>query len=273
MAGDDAASSGVKHRPVQRVRGNTHQFTQHARRQPGVAVQGNHVGRVRRRLRAPAQIDKSCVGLPGQQRDQLFKLAALALPANPALLAVGPAALPVQQQEAARHNGVRDRVVGMVQLERVDLCHRLGQQRRIAGQMRLTGVGEVAEQGVLGVALAVGQVVALKLLRERPDAGQIAQHHRYHHQHPVLRRDAVGQRQPRRATRRQRFDDQPVDDGHHRFAGRPQRRQAQQQLGRGAAAQGRELGDEPGRQADAAQRHRRQVGGQCAAPNQVGPGQ
>ena len=203
MAGDDAASSGVKHRPVQRVRGNAHQFTQHARRQPGVAVQRDHVGRVRGRLRALTQVDKSRIGLlPGQQRDQLFKLAALALPANPALLAVGPAALPVQQQEAARHNGVRERVVGMLQLKRVDLCHRLGQQSHIAGQMGLAGVGEVAEQGELGVALAVGQVVALKLLRERPDAGQIAQHHRYHHQHPVLRRDAVGQRQPRRATRR-----------------------------------------------------------------------
>ena len=53
------ALAGVQPRAVLWVRGNRHQFTQAPGRQFGVAVQRNHVGRVRGQLRQLAQIDET----------------------------------------------------------------------------------------------------------------------------------------------------------------------------------------------------------------------
>jgi hypothetical protein len=102
VAADDATRFGVDQRPVVRVSGHAHQLAQSARWQLRVTVESDDVGRVRGDLRLEAEVEEQAGLAGGQHGHQLFDLAALALPADPALFGVAEAALAVQQDEARR---------------------------------------------------------------------------------------------------------------------------------------------------------------------------
>ena len=104
VAANDAAHAGIPARLVHRVRGHAHQRAQAARWHLGVGVERHEVPRVKRRTRQRAQINERPVARFHQCPNQLFELATLAFPANPALFTVAEAAFTVQQQET-RHVG------------------------------------------------------------------------------------------------------------------------------------------------------------------------
>ena len=190
----------------------------------------------------------------GQRGHQLFELAALALPADPALLGLAEVTAAVQQQEAWRAAGRRSRraigrainrainrapgrapsrrpnrrVAGVGSEPRVaavqcgDLALGQRQPGPVGGKLGRAGVGPVGQQRKLSLRFGVGQVVQVQAAHQRPDAVGAGQHRRHHHHHPVLGRDAVVERQPRQRIGPGRFADQAVDQCHHRFGGRKQ---------------------------------------------------
>ena len=257
VAGDDAPPRRVNARPVQRMRGDAHQLTQRAWRQHRVAVERDDVGRAWRRACVRAQVHERALGGARQQRHQLLQLAALALPADPALFAHRPLALPVQQQEA-RH---RARVACG---QRHDGGVGLRQQRCVGVRALAVGVGKVGEQGKLRMGFAIGQVMAFQALHQGLHGVAVTQHRRQHDQHAVFDRDAVGQCQAWQPARWHRFADQAVQRGEHGLAGRPQR-QRRAQRPRQRRQVGRGDGHETPGQADRARHQGRQPEGQCDA--------
>ena len=215
VARRDAALRQVDARQVQRVCRHADQFTQAAGGQLGVAVERDDVGRARRRLRREAQVDEWRRG--GRRRigrepvDQLLQLAALALPADPALLGLAEAAAPVQQQKA--RGCARCGRVACVQ--RLHCGHGRRKQRRVGVGVLGIGIGRVGEQRELRVRFQVSQVMTLELARERLDALHAAHQGRHDDQHPVFGRDAVAQRQARQAPRAGGLADEPVDERDH----------------------------------------------------------
>ena len=266
VAGDHAALLGVHPWPVQRVGCNAHQFAQHARRQHGVAVQGDDVGRAGAGPRGAAQVQEMMAGAAGQQRHQLLQFAAFALPAYPALFTFTPLPGTVQQQKTLRRAS-HGRVACV---QAFNGGPRLVQQGFVAGRGGSAGVGVVGQQCKLRMGFAVGQVVAFQALHQRGDGGGVAKHGRHHHQHAVRRRYAVGQRQARQAARRHRLTDQPVQPGAQHLAGRPQRQQRAQcapcGAGVGRAQRNNSPGQGRGAQAERGQQRRqRQLLPACAA--------
>ncbi|MDZ7589757.1 MAG: hypothetical protein U5L05_03510 [Rubrivivax sp.] len=100
-----AAAVGAELRRILRVRGHAHQFAQAARRQMRVAVQRHQVGGAGRHVGELAKVDERLPRHAGQRGDELFELAALAFPADPAAFGGAILALAVQQQEARRGTG------------------------------------------------------------------------------------------------------------------------------------------------------------------------
>src|SRR5206468_9762775 len=95
------ARERVDDRLVVRVRGHDDELAQPARRQLGVAVERDDVARAGLDARGRAEVDeggRARIGHTrfGDSRDQLLELAALALPAYPALLGFAEHALAVQ---------------------------------------------------------------------------------------------------------------------------------------------------------------------------------
>ena len=262
------APAGIEQRPVLRVGGDGHQLTQPAGWQLAVAVERDQVGRGAGQPRQLAQGHEArrrgaggCGrrrGL-GQRGHQQLKLAALALPADPGLFALAVLARPVQQDEARR--GARRHRVALVQgLER---AAGLVQRRGVGGAVFGGGIGPVTEQRKLRAGLGVGQVMQVQAVHQPLDGGGRAQHRRDGHQHPVLGRDALAQRQPRQMPGLGRFTDQAVDHRHHRLRRRQQHQQRRQRGPAGGPGQGcRQAGQRPGQQRAGAQRQRAQVGGQ-----------
>ena len=261
-------------RLVQRVRRQAHQFAQGTGRQHGVGIQRDDVGRAFARLRAGAQVHEGPFGPPGQQRDKLLQLAALAFPADPALFTGRPLALAMQQQEAPG----RIRAARMAGFQRFDRRAGFREQRQVLIGLLRGGVGKVGEQGKLRVRLAVGEVVTFQATGQRLDGGAAGDQRRQYHQYRVFGRNARRQFQPRQAAGGHGFADQAVDGSDYGFAGRPQRQQGAQQPqrrdqlppigdGRGPGHEGRAQGE--GAQAQADQQHRH---GRAAQACAVQPG-
>ena len=266
IARQHAAAGHVHAGQVQRVRGHPDQRAQRSGRQHGVAVEGDHVQRASSRARVRAQIHKRGIGCRcrcghrrrlGQHTQQLLQLAALALPAHPALLRVRPLAFAVQQQKAPPlHPRSMQRIAS---LQRVQSRHRLGHQRRIPVYLGGRGVGKISQQGKLRLGLVIGQKVQFQLAHQIGQGGRVAQQRRNHHQHPVLRRYAIGQRQARQALRLHGLADQPVQHRNHRLTGRPQGQKSHQpQHLHGRSGQS-VLRHKPSRQTDAAERQHTQI--------------
>ena len=253
VAFDDAPCLRVDARQVGRVRGNRHQRTQGAWRQQRVGIQHHDVRRAGSRFRQRAQVDESerRRRRHRQQRDQLFDLAALALPTHPAAFFCAPHALSVQQQETRRAVG-QGCVLGVQGRDRVT---RTGQQRAVGVEAFAGGVGKVRQQRVLGPGFVAGQVVAFDLCRQHVDARAAAQQAGHHHQGVVLCRDTVLESQPRYTPRRQPFAQQPVP-GRNGDLGRRQQHQQKHRDDADDAVAGRPLGQR--RQGHC---HQRQGGG------------
>ena len=285
VARHHALAAGVQARLVVGVGGHADQFAQTPGRQLGVAVQGQHMARAGGQARLLAQVCEGraggrgqgggglgvgrAVGGADQGGDELFELAAFALPADPALLADAELALPVQQHKARCGVALRQRAFRAL-VQRPDRGAGLGQQRGVALQVRTVGVGPVAEQGELGVTLGVGQGVQVQAVDQLGHRRRVAEHGRDHHHHPLLGRNAIGQAQSRLVPRRRRFADQTVDNGHQRFGAWHQHQQPDQP-GRPARRRPRprpraEVQQQPGAQPQAAGAQQPQVGRQGQAP-------
>ena len=231
---------------------DAHQLAQAAGGKLRVAVERDDVRRVRRDARGLAQVEERTGVTGGQRGDQLLQLAALALPAEPALFGAAEAPHAVQQDEArclALGGGV-----AIVEL--ADLCDGGFEKLVVTGDAGCIGIGPVAQQGELRMALRVGEVVQLQVVRQRAGGRFAAQQARDHHHHPVRRRDAFGQRQARQVVRSHRLADQAVDHRHHRLGGREQHQHDAQhgQPERHAGQLGRVAQQQPG---DARQGHQR----------------
>ncbi len=197
VAAGHPAPAGIKPGLILRMRRHAHQLAQAAGGQLGVAVQRHDVGCAGCDARRFAQIQKHAAAAFGQRGNQLLQLAALALPAYPALLALAEAALAVQHDETGRHT-----VLGRIQgVERRGLAHCLGQQPGIASSLGAAGVGPVGQQRKLGVAFGVGKVVQLQPPHQCFGGSGAGQHGGDHHHHPVVGRNAVRQGQPRQILR------------------------------------------------------------------------
>ena len=221
VAADDAAHARIPARLIHRVRRHAHQRAQTARWHLGVGVECHEVTCARRGPRQRAQIDKGPVAGLHQRPHQLFELATLAFPTDPALFAFAEAALTVQQQKTRR--------IGRCFVLCVQRLHALLRRTQQGGVVRLhlgLGISVVTEQRKLRMALGVGQRVLLKLGQQRQQRGRCAQHHGHHHQGAVVGADATRERQSRQAHRRHRFTHQPVDHRHHGFADGPCRQHA-----------------------------------------------
>ena len=203
-------------RLVVRMRGDADEIAQATRRQARIAVEREHVAHGVGDARRRAHVDER-TGRPfGQHRQQLLELAALALPADPALLRFGEAALAMQQQEAKRPV----RLHRIERVEPLDLVARRGEQCFVAFGVLACGVGPVGQQRELHAAFRIGEVVQLQLVRQLGTRGRPAEHGRYDDQRAVLVGDAGEQCQPRQAARPRRFADQPVDHRDRHLGGR-----------------------------------------------------
>ena len=166
VARRDTALRHVNARQVERVRRHADQFTQAAGWQLRVAVERDDVGQAGHRLRHDAQVDerrrveRRRVGR--KPADQLLQLAALALPADPALLGLAELAAPVQQQKARWCAGS----VRVACIQRLHRRHGCGEQRRVGIGVRGIGIGQVGEQRELCVRFEVCQVMPFELQRE-----------------------------------------------------------------------------------------------------------
>ena len=195
------APAGIELRPVLRVGGDGHQLAQTAWRQLGVAVEREHVGCGAGQPGQLLQVDEARwrgAGQTGGRRGvgqrghQHLEFAALALPAYPGLFGLAVATLAMQQDEA----GCFARCHGIALVEGLQRGAGCVQRRGVSGAVFGGGVGPIAEQRKLRAVLAVGQVMQVQAVHQAADGGSRGQHCRDDHQHAVLRRDALAQRQP-----------------------------------------------------------------------------
>ena len=148
------------------VRSDTYQRAQPPWRQLGVAVQRQDVAGAGRRLRQLAEVCERFGVAFDEGDNQLLELAALAFPADPALLADAEPARPMQQQKARRVT----EGAGMTRIEFADRLPRQRQQGVVVGRVLGLSVGPVAQQRELGVAFRIGQVMKQQAARERGDS-------------------------------------------------------------------------------------------------------
>ncbi len=208
-----APAAGVQTGLVVGVLGHAHQRAQAARWQLRVAVQREQVARAFRHASELAQRHERPRLFGHQRCRQLFKLAALAFPADPAALGGAQRAVPMQQQEAWRFSFAH----GVVFVQCRELGHRLGKDGLVTRQVRAVGVGKVAEQRKLRVGFGVGQKVEVQAVHQGRHRGRAAQQRRDHHHHASMLRYALGQQVARQVRGPRRFGDQPVDHRHHRL--------------------------------------------------------
>ena len=214
----DAPAVGREARPVVRMRGDADEVAEAPGRQPGVAVEREHVAHAGPDRGDPAQVDEGAGRIFGQHPEQLFELAALPLPADPALLRFGEAAFAVQQDEAGRFAFVD----GIERIQPFDRLHRRVEQYSVVRRVLRVRVGPVAEQRELNPPFRIGEVVQLQQVRQRRARFRLGQHGRDDDHRPVLRRDAGREGEARQVAGSRRLADQPVDDGDGRFGSRKQ---------------------------------------------------
>ena len=252
---------------VLRVRRYADQFAQASRWQLRVAVERDDVAGLLAKARDLPQVQEGAGGSGGKPGKQLFELAALALPADPALLGLAKSTLAVQQQKARRGDIFRRRS-GM---ERVDFLYQAGrvrQQRLVRDGARAIGVAPVAQQGKLGLWLRIGEVVQAQAIDQPAYRFQFSQHGRNDHQHPVLRRDARQQGQASHVFGWCRLADQTIDQGHHGLGGGEQHQQGADQGQPGQGRDGAMLAQQPGRQPEGADQDRAKIDSRRSAAHQ-----
>ena len=270
------ARDGVDLRLVVRVRGHADEIAQAAGWQLCVAVERDDVTSAGLCARPFAEVDErpwcdragsEC----GEQFDQLLELAALALPADEALLGFAEGACAVQHDEARRAVGRR----GVTRIQRGDVAHRGVEQGCVRRERGGVGIGPVGQQRELCVTLRVGEVVQFEPVGELVGRAAARQHAGDHDHHAVLGRNAVRKREARQSARARRFADQPVDDRDHRLRGREQQQQrrdeAQPQRHIGVAQRLAVRHQHPGDEADRARCQRAEVGGQGEAESGLLP--
>ena len=121
------------------------------------------------------------------------------------------------------------------------------------------GIGKISQQGKLRVGFAVGQKVQFELAHQTGQGGRVGQQGRNHHQHPVLRRYAIGQRQAGQVLRLHGLADQAMQHRNHGFTGRPERQKCQQPQRRPGCAGQSVVRHKPTGQPEAAQRQHTQI--------------
>ena len=189
------------------------QFAQSAWWQLSVAVERHNITRACRDAGRLRQLQEG-TPRPGRQcRDQPFKFAPFALPANPALLAGTELARAMQHDKTRRHSGLRR----ITLIERADRGAGVDEQRRIRCQLLRVCVGPVAEQRKLCLRFGVCEVVQFQPARQFAQGRQAREDCRDHHHDAVRSRDAVGQCQAWQVLRQDRLANQPVHHGHHGF--------------------------------------------------------
>ena len=209
VAADDAAQGRIDLWCIQRVGRYGHQFAQCAGRQAGIAVQRDHITDTVRQPRRCCQRHEALHAAGGKQAQQLLQLAALALPAQPALLGFAPAARPVDQQEA----WWRTSSYWIVCIERRQLGQRILYQARIAGQRVTRRVDPVCQQCELRFIFAVGQPVKFKLPNQFPAGRRGAQQRGNDDQNPVFRRNAIRKAEAGQWLHLERLGNQTVHKG------------------------------------------------------------
>src|SRR5258705_4391597 len=95
----DAAERGIDPRAVQRVRDDADQRARGVAREPGVRIEREAVANRRQQVQAPDLDGEARIGRAAQQTVEFFDLAALALPADPRLLALVPLAAAGEEEE------------------------------------------------------------------------------------------------------------------------------------------------------------------------------
>ena len=207
--------------------GDAHQLAKTPRRQLGVAVQGEEVPDAACNTGYIAQIEKRIARalgpLFGQRRYQQLQLAALALPANPALLGWAELAVAVQQDEARCPTfgvGITrcfDSIIlrRVLCIQRVDAGHGAIEQLAIMRHLSRWRIAPVGQKRKLRLAFWVGQIVQLQSVHQLLGRAWAGQHARNHHHHPMLIRNAAGKCQARQMLRPRRLADQPIDHRHH----------------------------------------------------------
>ncbi|MNO61713.1 hypothetical protein D3C76_523680 [compost metagenome] len=229
VAAHHAPLRAVEVRAVQRVGHLADQPQRRLARQAGVGVEGDHVAHVARHLRfLPGDGDETGVGRAAQQAVQFMQLAALALPAHPALLAGIEQAAPMQQEEA--------RAAGAVAMPLVEAGDGSGggfQQRPVAVQFRLGGVDAIGEQGVADIAANAGEVMDFQLFDLLQQVGLAGQQGRHRDQGAQPGWHAVHELQAGQGDRPETPGDRTIDQrGGHLGGGQRRAEQEQHQPGR-----------------------------------------
>ena len=155
-------SAAVEPWQVVGMRGDTDQFTKAPWRHLRVAVERDDVPGAAREDGLRSQVHEARVQAAGQGGHQLLQLAALAFPADPALLAVAEPPFAVQHQETRRVGQLRG--IPLVQL--LDFPGDAGKQRPVGFELRRFGVDPVGQERKLGMPLRVGQVVQMQAVRQ-----------------------------------------------------------------------------------------------------------
>ena len=209
------------------MRGHTDQLTQAPWGQLGVAVERDDVACAGLNAGRFTQIKKDVATLLRQLGDQQFQLAALALPADPALL--GFAELPcAMQHNKARCLAAFIGTPGVLQVQIAYASPGPLQQGIVGVKVRRVGVGPIGQQGKLGMWLRIGQVVQLQAIHQLKGRCGTCQHAGNDHHHPVFGRDTQRQGQAGQVFWPNRFADQSVHHRHHGLRRWKQRQQHDQ---------------------------------------------
>ena len=209
--------------PVQRVRDGFDQPARRVGRQLRVGIERDDVGNRQRQV-AGVRDMLLCCPFAAQERVQLFQFSAFAFAADPALLAFGPHARPVKQQEAVALD------TGAERIPRVQIGDPVAgglQQFRVVGCRRFRRIREIGKEAVENVVVAVAEKSNLQLFDFSPYRLPAGQHHRNHHQRGVRRRECRSKIQFGQRLGGQQRNHQRVDDLNAQFAEREYRERRQ----------------------------------------------
>ena len=234
IAFDHAAGGEVHAGMIQRMRHLADQAAHRFAGQAGVGIQRDHVANTCRCAGGDSPcLDEAGVLRASQQPVQLDELAALALPAHPALFARVPDAMAMQQQEAVAS------IAGTVALvELRDALRRFSEQFLVAPDMFGRGIAPIREQGEMQGASGAGEVMDFQPLHLLGNCGFADEQGGDHNHGPHRRRNSVAQFQGRQELSAEARGDRPVDDGHGQVLRREEAQQCQQEEPRIAHAGG-----------------------------------
>ena len=208
VARDDATRGGVEDRAIQRMGEESHQPTRTAHRQLGIAVERDDEADAQEAFGFSDMAAVARLIIAAEQSIELLELAALALPADEALLAVAPAGVAVQEMKwadaALRVSGVEHGNAPRGALEQRAVV-RLRRQR--------LGVHVVREQRELQLRIWIRQIVELDLPQHGRHILGAPQQRRDDDQRPSVAGQAQLEVQLRQRARRQQVCERRVHHG------------------------------------------------------------